>query len=159
SSPPSLTGAWARPTCSRSSSRASWCPSRARERSSTSTTATCSIPRSGRASRPSWRRACRRTCSPTRRKLDSLDRHPLQARLEPGGDAYAAPGHAVVAGEEFDQRLVRPALHGRRRQPDLGATAVLAGEFGLARAGLHVKLERHSPAAATRSALSGNIST
>lgn len=55
-----------------------------------------------------------------------------------------------MIGEELDQRFVRRSVHCARPKPDLQPLAVLARELGARGARLHVKLEDHTVAAATR---------
>src|SRR5688572_33400027 len=64
-----------------------------------------------------------------------------------------------MPGQEIDQCFVRLAVHRARAQSDLDALAVPAGELGARRAGLHMQLEDHSAAAATRRAPIGKSST
>src|SRR4051812_47652392 len=90
---------------------------------------------------------------------DPLDHDALAPGFQPGGDVHVALRHTIVRGEERDQSIVRFAFRGRRRQPQLDAPAMLAGELGALGAGLHMQLEDHSPAATMRRWLSGISST
>src|SRR4029077_423458 len=96
-------------------------------------------------------RQSRRWCGPASRKTSSLtprscassafDHHAFLPGLEPGGDAHIAPRHAIVLGEELDQRLVRFVIDRGCRQPDLDALAMPACKLRALRTRLHMHLE------------------
>jgi isocitrate dehydrogenase kinase/phosphatase len=123
SSQPSLTGASASTTSSRSNSMPSWSPSHARATSSTSTTAICSTRVSGTRSRRWCAPASRRTSSPTPRKYASLGHLPPLSEPQPALDDAVDDPHRVrhqhqIAHQHQEQH---PASHTPQQAPPEGA--------------------------------------
>src|SRR2546429_5239458 len=75
----------------------------------------------------------------------------IAARPGPARDAHALARHPEASRKKPCQRLVRPAVHGARREPDLDELAVPSCKLGARRARLHVQIQDQRPAAARRS--------
>src|SRR5688572_20124377 len=94
-----------------------------------------------------------------RLRSSAMDLDPFLAGFEPRDDADVATRHAVVRGEEFDQRGVRLVVDRGRGDAHLEALTVLAGEFRARSARLDVQIEDQIPAAATRRYATGMSTT
>jgi hypothetical protein len=74
--------------------------------------------------------------------IEGVDPHPLISRLFTGNNSDVSSGDVEHFDEEGDERVIRGAVHRRRRQPDQNRTRTLAIDAGPRGSGYHANIDR-----------------